>query len=95
MDIRNFVNFKKVPGGLRSETKIVGGIVFSKNVVHKDMATTIDNPKIMLLNCAIVYQRDEGKFVSIESLLLQVSLIFNSNGISILLFLFLLRNENP
>lgn len=70
MDIRNLVNFKKVPGGLRTETKIVGGVVFSKNVVHKDMATFIENPKVLLLQCAIVYQRVEGKFVSIESLLL-------------------------
>lgn len=70
MDIRSLVNFKKVTGGLRTETKIVGGVVFSKNVVHKDMATFIENPKILLLQCAIVYQRVEGKFVSIESLLL-------------------------
>lgn len=71
MDIRNLVNFKKVPGGLRTETKIVGGVVFSKNVVHKDMATFIENPKVLLLQYAIVYQRVEGKFVSIESLFLQ------------------------
>lgn len=71
MDIRNFVNFKKVPGGSRNESAIIGGVVFSKNVVHKDMATKIQNPKILLLQCAIVYQRVEGKFVRIETLLLQ------------------------
>lgn len=71
MDIRHFVNFKKVPGGSRNESRIVGGAVFTKNVVHKEMATAIDHPKVLLLQCAIVYQRVEGKFVSIESLLLQ------------------------
>lgn len=42
MDIRNFVNFKKVPAGQRSDSKIIGGVVFSKNVTHKDMPTHID-----------------------------------------------------
>lgn len=71
MDIRNYVNFKKVPDGTRNECCIVGGTVFSKNVVHKDMATTINNARILLLQCPIVYQRIEGKYVSIETLLLQ------------------------
>lgn len=71
MDIRNFVNFKKVPGGQRKDSHIVGGVVFSKNVVHKDMASKIENPRILLLQCAIVYQRVEGKFISLETLLLQ------------------------
>lgn len=71
MDIRNFVTFKKVPHGLRKESTIIGGVVFTKNVAHKNMATRIEKPKILLLQCAIVYQRIEGKFVSIESLLLQ------------------------
>lgn len=71
MDIRNFVNFKKVPGGSRNESRIVGGAVFTKNVVHKEMATTIDQPQVLLLKCAIVYQRKEDKFVTIENTLLQ------------------------
>lgn len=71
MDIRSFVNFKKVPGGNRNESKIIGGVVFTKNVVHKEMASEIKNPRILLLQCAIVYQRVEGKFVRIETLLMQ------------------------
>lgn len=46
MDIRNFVNFKKVPAGQKAESAIVGGVVFSKNVTHKDMATHIEKPKV-------------------------------------------------
>lgn len=71
MDIRNFVNFKKVPGGQRKESYIIGGVVFTKNVVHKDMINKITKPRILLLQCAIVYQRVEGKFISLETLLLQ------------------------
>lgn len=71
MDIRNYVNFKKVPGGRRQECTIVGGVVFSKNVAHKDMATRVERPRILLLQCPIVYERVEGKFVSISTVLLQ------------------------
>lgn len=71
MDIRHYVNFKKVPDGRRSDSSIVCGTVFSKNVVHKDMATTIEKARILLLQCPIVHQREEGKFISIETLLLQ------------------------
>lgn len=71
MDIRNFVNIKRITSGARSECTIVGGVVFTKNVSHKDMKTKIDSPKILLLKCPIVYQRVEGKFVTIETLILQ------------------------
>ncbi|XP_075148287.1 1-phosphatidylinositol 3-phosphate 5-kinase fab1 [Haematobia irritans] len=71
MDIRNYVNFKKVPGGKRLESTIVGGVVFSKNVAHKDMATRVERPQILLLQCPIVYERIEGKFVSLSTVLLQ------------------------
>lgn len=71
MDIRNYVHFKKVPDGSRNDCAIIGGAVFSKNVVHKDMATVINEARILLLQCPIVYQRDEGKYVSIETLLRQ------------------------
>lgn len=71
MDIRNYVNFKKVPDGLRKESCIVRGAVFSKNVIHKGMATMINDARILLLQCPIVYQRVEGKYVTIETLMLQ------------------------
>ncbi|XP_017125000.1 putative 1-phosphatidylinositol 3-phosphate 5-kinase [Drosophila elegans] len=71
MDIRNYVNFKKVPGGRRKDSKIVHGVAFSKNVAHKDMATHVPFPRILLLQCPIVYERIEGKFVTIETVLLQ------------------------
>lgn len=71
MDIRNFVNFKKVPDGSRSDSCIVRGAVFSKNVIHRDMATMINDARILLLQCPIVYQRIEGRYVTIETLLLQ------------------------
>lgn len=71
MDIRSYINFKKVPLGLRSDSVIIRGGVLTKNVVHKDMATDIQEARILLLQCPIVYQREEGKYDTIETLLLQ------------------------
>lgn len=71
MDIRSYVNFKKVPLGLRSDSAIVRGTVLTKNVVHKDMSTEIQDARILLLQCPVVYQREEGKYDTIETLLLQ------------------------
>lgn len=71
MDIRGVANFKKVPGGDRSESTICGGVVISKNVAHKDMAVYVKKPRILLLQCAVSYQRREGKFASLDILMLQ------------------------
>ncbi|XP_045464624.1 1-phosphatidylinositol 3-phosphate 5-kinase [Harmonia axyridis] len=71
LDIRNYVKIKKLPGGLKTDTKVVEGIVFSKNVAHKGMLQDIENPRILLLQGAIVYQRTEGRFMSLEPVLMQ------------------------
>lgn len=36
------------------------------------MATYIENPKILLLQCSIVYQRTEGRLMSLDPVLMQV-----------------------
>nr|CAI5827442.1 unnamed protein product [Callosobruchus analis] len=71
LDIRNYVKFKKLSGGSRTDTMMIKGIVCSKNVAHKRMATDIENPKILLLQCSIVYQRTEGRLMSLEPVLMQ------------------------
>lgn len=72
-DIRQYVRIKKVDDGNRNDSFVVSGIVCSKNVSHKSMLTTLHNPKILILQCAIVYQRVEGKFLSLEPILMQES----------------------
>ncbi|CAH0546520.1 unnamed protein product [Brassicogethes aeneus] len=71
LDIRLYIQFKKLPGGARSDTILLRGIVFTKNVAHREMSTEIENPKILLLQCAIVYQRNEGRLMSLEPVLMQ------------------------
>lgn len=73
LDIRHYIQFKKVPSGCRSDTTLVEGIICSKNVVHKGMSTNLQNPKILLLQCSVVYQRTEGRLMSLDPILMQVN----------------------
>lgn len=76
MDIRQYVQIKKSPGGNKNDCEIVSGVVCSKNVAHKGMNAMIANPKILLLRCGLTYQRVERKLLSLEPVMLQVSEVF-------------------
>ncbi|XP_076363235.1 1-phosphatidylinositol 3-phosphate 5-kinase fab1 isoform X2 [Tachypleus tridentatus] len=71
MDIRQYVQIKKIPGGTKAECSIVNGVVCTKNVVHKMMRLNILNPTIMLLSSSIVYQRVENKLSSLDPIIMQ------------------------
>lgn len=62
---------KKLPAGQRSECSIISGVVCSKNVAHRLMRTRIPNPRILLLRCSVVYQRNEGRLLSLEPVMMQ------------------------
>jgi 1-phosphatidylinositol-3-phosphate 5-kinase len=72
IDIRQYVQIKKSPSGSKNDCEIVSGVVCSKNVAHKGMNAMIANPKILLLQCGLMYQRVEGKLLSLEPVMLQV-----------------------
>ncbi|GAB6019595.1 1-phosphatidylinositol-3-phosphate 5-kinase [Chamberlinius hualienensis] len=71
MDIRPSVQIKKIAGGEMSDSTIVTGAVFTKNITHKKMRSCINSPTILLIKSPIIYQRQENKFVSLEPALLQ------------------------
>lgn len=68
----SYLQIKKIKGGERSDSCIIHGIVCSKNIANKGMASRITGPKILLLQCSIIYQRVEGKLLSLEPIILQV-----------------------
>ncbi len=71
-DIRRNVKFKKLPGGLKTETEIIHGCVFTKNVIHRSMSSKIDSPRILLLKSQIEYQRsDDHRLTTLEPVLNQ------------------------
>ncbi|CAH2981492.1 unnamed protein product [Chilo suppressalis] len=71
IDIRNYVQVKKVSGGSLRDSCVVHGVVLTKNVAHRGMPQQISNPTVLLLDCSIAYQRVEGKLTSLEPVLLQ------------------------
>ena len=70
MDIRKYVKFKKL-NGRPEDSAILDGYVFTKTVAHKKMKTDISNPKIMLMNGSISYQRVLNKLTSLNPVFLQ------------------------
>lgn len=72
LDIRQYVQFKKCPGDSRDDCEIVSGIICSKNIAHRGMNAMIAHPKILLLQCGLMYQRVEGKLISLEPVMMQV-----------------------
>lgn len=72
MDIRKHVKIKTITGGNKQDSQIINGVVFTKHVAHRKMRKEIENPKILLLNCPIVFrQRTFQKFTSLEELFRQ------------------------
>ncbi|KAL0871650.1 hypothetical protein ABMA27_004176 [Loxostege sticticalis] len=71
IDVRNYIQVKKVPGDTIQDSCVVHGVVLTKNVAHRGMPQEIENPTILLLDCSIAYQRVEGKLTSLEPVLLQ------------------------
>ncbi|XP_045450604.1 putative 1-phosphatidylinositol 3-phosphate 5-kinase [Melitaea cinxia] len=71
IDVRNYVQVKKVPGGCMTDSCVIPGVVMTKNVAHRGMPKQISNPSVLLLDCSIAYQRVEGKLTSLEPLLMQ------------------------
>ncbi|OAD57576.1 Putative 1-phosphatidylinositol 3-phosphate 5-kinase [Eufriesea mexicana] len=71
LDIRQYVQIKKCPGGSRDDCEILSGVVCTKNVAHRGMNAMIAHPKILLLQCGLMYQRVEGKLLSLEPVMLQ------------------------
>lgn len=71
MDVRRYVKIKKIPGGSPSDSEYVDGAVITKNVAHKHMSRTINNPRVMLVTFPLEYHRIEGQYMHFQQLLLQ------------------------
>jgi hypothetical protein len=61
MDIRSYIKIKKIPAvdKTKQDCRIINGLVFTKNVAHKNMKNVLKSPKILLFRSSIEYQRTE------------------------------------
>ena len=63
---------QRLASGSANDSRVVQGVVFSKNVVHKRMRTRIAAPRLLLISCAIDFARQVNKVSSLDQLLQQV-----------------------
>ncbi|OQS54501.1 CCT3 [Ecytonucleospora hepatopenaei] len=59
IDIKNNLKVVKVLGDFK-ECKVVDGIVIDKDIVHTQMSKSVENPKILLLDCGLEYKKGES-----------------------------------
>lgn len=71
MDIRQYVKLKRLAGGLKENTSLINGIVFSKNFALKSMLKEIPNAKIALIMFPLEYMRTGQHYMSLEPVLAQ------------------------
>lgn len=52
---------EKVPGGTIEESRVLNGVMFNKDVTHPKMRRYIENPRIILLDCSLEYNKGESQ----------------------------------
>ncbi|XP_051144421.1 putative 1-phosphatidylinositol-3-phosphate 5-kinase FAB1C [Andrographis paniculata] len=71
MDPCEYVKVKCVALGQCSESKLVKGVVCTKNIKHKRMISKYKNTRLLLLGGALEYQQDPNQLASFGTLLQQ------------------------
>eukprot|EP00177_Eucheuma_denticulatum_P001530 GFKZ01002741.1.p1 GENE.GFKZ01002741.1~~GFKZ01002741.1.p1 ORF type:complete len:549 (+),score=112.04 GFKZ01002741.1:185-1831(+) len=60
MDIKNFAKVEKIPGGDLSDSRVLDGVMFNKDVTSAGMRRRIENPRIVMLDCPLEYSKAES-----------------------------------
>lgn len=71
MDPVCYIKVKCVACGHRKESKVIKGVVFKKNIVHKHMPNSYKNPRLLLLGGALAYQPASNQLSSLNNLMQQ------------------------
>ncbi|KAL6573774.1 hypothetical protein OROHE_002233 [Orobanche hederae] len=71
MDPCDYLKVKCVASGYPSESKLVKGVVCTKNIKHKRMTSQYKNARLLILGGALEYQRVPNQLASFETLLQQ------------------------
>lgn len=61
VDVKQFVRIEKIPGGELDDCKVLDGIMVNKDITHPEMRRRIENPRIILLDCSLEYQKGESQ----------------------------------
>lgn len=60
IDIKNFAKVEKIPGGELSDSRVLSGVMFNKDVTSAQMRRRIVKPRIILLDCPLEYRKAES-----------------------------------
>ncbi|KAK6122337.1 hypothetical protein DH2020_043957 [Rehmannia glutinosa] len=71
MDPCDYLKVKCVASGSPSESKLIKGVVCTKNIKHKRMTSQYKNTRLLLLGGALEYQRVPNQLASFDTLLEQ------------------------
>ncbi|KAK4484175.1 hypothetical protein RD792_011396 [Penstemon davidsonii] len=71
MDPCDYIKVKCVASGIPLESKLIKGVVCTKNIKHKRMTSQYKNTRLLLLGGALEYQRVPNQLASFNTLLQQ------------------------
>ncbi|XAR51301.1 1-phosphatidylinositol-3-phosphate 5-kinase [Bertholletia excelsa] len=71
MDPGGYVKVKCIASGQRSDSTVIKGVVFKKNVTHRRMTSRREKPRLLILGGALEYQRVSNLLSSFDTLLQQ------------------------
>jgi T-complex protein 1 subunit gamma len=61
IDMKRYAKIEKIPGGSLSDSQVLDGVMFNKDVTHGRMRREIKNPRILLLDCPLEYKKGESQ----------------------------------
>ncbi|KAH7828049.1 chaperonin containing TCP1, group II (cytosolic) [Monocercomonoides exilis] len=61
IDIKRYAKVEKIPGGSESMSEVLDGVMINKDLTHPAMRRRIENPRIVLLDCALEYKKGESQ----------------------------------
>lgn len=61
VDIKRYAKVEKIPGGEISDSVVLDGVMFQKDVTHPKMRKVIENPRIILLDSPLEYKKGESQ----------------------------------
>jgi T-complex protein 1 subunit gamma len=60
IDTKRYAKVEKIPGGLLEECEVLDGVMFNKDITHPQMRRIIHNPRVVLLDCTLEYNKGES-----------------------------------
>ena len=61
IDIKRYAKIEKIPGGEVTDSRVMDGVMFNKDVTHARMRRRIENPRVILLDCPLEYKKGESQ----------------------------------